>query len=100
MSEFKSLNWRCLPGNKYSKALEPSMLTEQGCLKNQSVRHCHSPKGEMFNVIYDKEYVLTFLSKRIISNLCVIGKDKIHDLIDQAWDTTFDENAVGESTAS
>ena len=86
MSQFETIGWRDLPGNKYVKALEAAMLSEQGCIAMQKVRHCSEPKGRMCNVIYDREYVVQFLIKRVVFALAGVGNKAIHELIDDAWD--------------
>lgn len=92
MSEFELLNWEVLPGNKYSKALDPAMLTADGCIVNQKVRHSSEPKGQLCNVVYDRIYAVTFIRKKVIDNLCVAGRQEIHKLVDEAWEQAFPDS--------
>ena len=85
MSQYETIDWRDLPGNKYVKSVDAAMITEAGYVANQKVRHCHAPKAKLCNVTYDREYVIQFLIKRFIYSMSVAGIETIHELIDEAW---------------
>lgn len=101
MNQFETIDWRDLPGNKYSKALDAGMVTEHGYIAMQKVRHSSEPRGRMCNVIYDRDYVVQFLIKRVVFALAGIGRKAIDELIDDAWnelhglaDKTADKSRV------
>ena len=94
MSQFETINWRDLPGNKYSKCLDAAMVSERGYIALGKVRHCHEPKGEMCNVVYDRGYVTQFLIKRVLFSLAGLGKEAIDELINEAWNELHGLNDV------
>lgn len=98
MKEYKNVSWRDIPGNKYSKSVDAAMLSEQGYIAVQRVRHCHSPKPELCNVFYDRSYVIQFLIKRFLFQISIVGKGTIHKLIDEAWDELHDIEATIETS--
>ena len=85
MNQFETIRWIDLPGNKYTKSLDAAMLSEGGYTFFGKVRHSSEPKGTMRNVIYDREYVIHFLIKRVLFALAVLPKETIGGLIDEAW---------------
>ena len=100
MSQIETISWRDLPGNKYTKSLDAAMVSEQGYVIFGKVRHCHEPKAKMCNVIYDREYVIEFLNKRVLLALAVLKKEMIDELVDEAWmklhGVTNDSQAVDD----
>lgn len=86
MNQFETIRWIDLPGNKYTKSLDAAMLSEGGYTIFGKVRHCSEPKGTMCNVVYDREYVIQFLIKRVLFALAVLPKETIDGLIDEAWE--------------
>lgn len=102
MYEYKTINWKDLPGNKYSKALDAAMVSERGYITLQKVRRCHEPNGAMCNVIYDRDYVIQFLIKRVLYSLAVLGKETVDELINDAWKELhgIDNASVSNDVAS
>ena len=86
MPKTKTISWRTLTGNKFRKGLLPEMFSEAGCTLQQRVR----PEGVgftgLYDVHYDRDYGLQFLLRKICRNLSVLGREKVHELIDDAWD--------------
>ena len=85
MSRYETISWRDLPGNKYTKALDPAMLTERGCITLGKVRHCHDPVGKMCNVVYDRDYLIQFLIRRFLISISPLGKEVVDELVNEAW---------------
>ena len=96
MLQADSLCWQDLPGNKYSKAIDAAMLSEAGYIASQRVRKSHERKGKLCNVVYDKSYVLEIVARKIIRPLYGIGKDKMLDLVAEAWQL-FEEGLIANN---
>ena len=53
----------------------------------------------MCNVIYDREYVIQFLVKRVLFSLAVLDKETIDSLINEAWDRLHGINDDSDFTS-
>ena len=73
----ETISWRDLTGNKYSKGLEPAMLSDAGYVGERRIRKIGDVQKTIFNVVYDKEYLINHLVKSICSPLFVLGKERI-----------------------
>lgn len=72
MNEVETITWRDLTGNKYNKTLHPAMLSEQGFMKQVSIRRIGDVKKTVFRVVYDRDYVVEYLEKKIVKNLAAV----------------------------
>jgi hypothetical protein len=97
MSQFDTISWRDLPGNKYTKSLDAAMISEQGYITFGKVRHSSEPKGKMCNVVYDRDYVIKFLIKRVLFALAVLKKEAVDELIDEAWNELHGINKTNQA---
>ena len=81
-----SITWRKLPGNKFSRALHPAMLSSR-CYQKLSVVEPigHGEKGE-YVVSYDKTYVIKWLSMKVVRPLQLIGYQGLCELLAEAWE--------------
>lgn len=85
MYEYRTISWKDLPGNKYSKSLDAAMASKQGYTVIHKVKKCHSPTEAFCNVVYDRDYVVQFLIKKVLFSLASLGKEAIDGLINEAW---------------
>jgi hypothetical protein len=85
-SEIATISWRMLTGNKFRRDLLPEMFTDAGCLKRQSIRQVGDFAKSVFDVFYDTDYGLEFLMRKVCRPLSPLGREKVHELIDKAWD--------------
>ena len=97
MSEFETISWVDVPGNKYSKSLNVSMLSETGYVAMQKVKQAYG-RGKMCYVIYNRDYIIVYLIKRVLLALSVVGKEKIDSLIDEAWEQLISESELGDNS--
>jgi hypothetical protein len=88
MSESKRISWRMLTGNRYLQGVLPEMFSNHGCIKQQRIRKTGDLVPSVFEVKYDRDYGVEFLSKKICKRLHVLGREQVHALIDEAWDLT------------
>jgi hypothetical protein len=86
MSEIVTISWRMLTGNKFRRDLLPEMFSEAGCIKQQNIRQVGDVAKSVFDVFYDNDYGLEFLVRKLCRPLGSLGRDKVHKLVDQAWD--------------
>jgi hypothetical protein len=91
MHESEKISWRMLTGNKFIQGLAPEMFSDHGCLKTKRIRKSGELERSVFEVVYDRDYGLQVLSRDIVARLETLGKDKVHALIDEAWQI-HDEN--------
>ncbi len=84
--EAKSITWRDLFGNKYSKALHPAMLTEEGYTKIQRIKRVGDIVPSLFNVTYDREYAIEFISRKFCRSLSGLDKEELLQLVAESWD--------------
>ena len=83
MSEIETISWRQLTGNKYNKTLHPAMLSDQGYIRQQGIRRIGDVEKTIFNVFYDRDYVVEYLEKVVFIKLRVID---LKDLIEISLD--------------
>ena len=87
--EVETISWRDLTGNKYLKSLHPAMLTERGYVSQQLVRRTGDAAKNIFNVVYDHEYLVEYTSRFLCRNLFMLGKEGVLDLVSEAWDYKY-----------
>lgn len=92
LPEIKTISWRDLTGNKYSKALHGAMLAKEGYQSVIRIRKIGEAGRDAFNVVYNREYVIEFLSRKVCSPLSYIGKEKLLEAIEEAWDLYMKES--------
>jgi hypothetical protein len=91
MRESTRISWRMLTGNKFIQGLAPEMFSDHGCIKTKRIRKSGELERSVFEVMYDKDYGMQVLARDIVARLESLGRDKVHDLIDEAW-KVHDEN--------
>lgn len=94
MREPTRISWRMLTGNKFRCDLLPEMFSDAGCIKMQSIRKTGDAIKSVFEVVYDREYGLEVLTRKIIKPLAVMGREEVVKLINEAWDMYEKESVV------
>ena len=100
MPEIKTITWRDITGNKFRKDLRPEMFCEDGCTLQQKVRPINVGRASLYNVEFDREYGLQFLLRKVCRNLSALGRENVHELIDEAWDLYDKETLTPEPSYS
>lgn len=77
MSEVETISWRELTGNKFVRGIDPAMLTERGYIKQSAIRKIGERKRTMFNIVYDREYLIQAIGRSICKQMFIIGKKKL-----------------------
>ena len=85
MMKFASVSWQEASGNRLARNIDAAMLSDRGLIKSQKVQTNQYQKPRLCNVKYDREYLMEWLLKRVIVPLSVLGVEKIHEIIDEAW---------------
>lgn len=98
VGEYKDISWRELPGNKFVVALKSEMLTENGYKASQKIKQAYR-QSFMAWVHYDRDYVVAWLASKVIQKLGSQGKVELIDLLDDAWDVYFVEQAKSDKSA-
>ena len=93
MQEIKSITWRDLTGNKFLKALHPAMLSEENYICIQRIRRIGEAVPDIFRTAYDQEYVVNYLSRKLCKPFAFLGKEKLIQLIDEAWTLYAKQNS-------
>jgi len=81
------IHWTELPGNKYLKKLEPSMLKNR-CVVQQTIREIGVSRKKApraVEVFYDRDYVLARLEVDVISALDIDSLEQLIALVTDAW---------------
>ena len=75
------VSWRKLSARKkFGRKPEPDMVLPDGVIQRSTVDR------EKKNIHFDRDYVLTYIEKSVISPLAKLGKDKVFELFEEAWD--------------
>ena len=85
MGEIETISWKDLTGNKYNKTLHPAMLTEAGYVKQTSVRRIGDKGKIIFNVKYDRDYVIEYVEKTVFLKLFNTDIDLLADVLVNAF---------------
>ena len=88
MSNFQALpvHWKELTGNKYNRNLHPAMLNEDGYITQTRIKRVGDRDRRMFNVKYDRDYVVIYIYKTLLKPLELLGKERVLQIISEAWD--------------
>ena len=89
MPEIETIDWKELTGNKFNKTLHPAMLSEKGFVRQMSLRRIGDKDKTIFDVAYNRHYVIEYLGKIVCKNLQVLGIEQILDLVEEAWYYTY-----------
>lgn len=89
MPEVETISWEEMTGNKFTINLHPAMLSDDGYVVQRSIRRIGDIVPTVFNVVHDREYAIGFIGRKICKTLQVLGKQKILELVDEAWDTMY-----------
>ncbi len=98
MPKIQEVAWQNLTGNKFRKDLRPEMFSDQGCILQQKVRPIGVGLSGLYNVKYDREYGLQFLLRKVCRSLSALGRERVHQIIDDAWDLYDKETLNPESS--
>lgn len=89
MREIETITWRELTGNKFSRGIDPAMLTEDGYVKQCAIRRIGERKRTLFNIVYDREYLVRTIGRIICRPMFILGKEQTLKLISEAWDDYY-----------
>lgn len=78
-------HWSELFGNKYSKGIEPAMLSKDGYVKPLRCRTLEDQITKNRMVTYDRRYVLKYFEIKLIKPLFICGEDTIIKLTKEAY---------------
>ena len=94
MPKIETILWTDLFGNKLLRALDPAMLVECGCVKQQRVKPIGANTKSIYNVLYDRDYAVEYIFRKLCKPLFVLGREKVLALVAEAWDIYYSENYV------
>ena len=100
MPEVEDISWIELTGNKFNKNLHPAMVSDSGYVFTQQIRRTGDTEKSVFQVHYDYDYVIGYLAKTICRTLSSLGKDKILELVEEAWDVYYKDTSVNATKRS
>ena len=97
--EIETMSWRLLTGNKFNRSLDPAMCSDEGCIKQSSVRRTGDAIKKPFLVTYDRDYLVEWIGRSICRPLFIFGKQKVLELVDEAWENYYnsDESAIART---
>jgi len=88
------IHWADLPGNKYLKKLQPTMLQNR-CVVRQKIRQVGIKRSEApkdVGVFYDRDYVVTRLLIDVIEPLKIDSLDQLTALVTDCWNESKNTN--------
>lgn len=65
------------------------MLTESGYVKQCAIRRIGERKRTLFNIVYDREYLIRSVGRIVCKPMFVLGKEKTLELVSEAWDDYY-----------
>lgn len=82
-----SINWSKLQQQPFQVSIDPEMLSEGGFRRYQAVRLIGQSKftSEMGVVIYDRNYVVHWIAKRLLKHLKPRNYNELQSLISEAY---------------
>ncbi len=86
MPNVHSVTWRDIPRNKFLRTLHPAMFSEGKYHKYMQFTPTGSSDKKLFLVEYDEEYALKWLALKIHKPLEVLGKERVIELIEKAYE--------------
>ena len=95
----EQISWKVLVGNKYTKALHAAMLSSVGYMKTSSVRRIGDVAKGYFLVKYDREYVIEYIGRLVCRPFYHIGKEKVLELVDEAWENWYNNELTATERA-
>lgn len=93
MPEIKSITWRQLTGNKFNKSLDSAMLSDIGSVATSKVKRLGGEAPDVYRVSYDRDYAVEFISRKFCKPLSFVGKEKILELVNEAWER-YEKNTL------
>lgn len=76
-----TISWSEQTGNKFNKSIDSAMLSDEGYAISKRIRVVGDTVPKMFNVVYDRDFVIEYLRLKLIKPLAALGKETIFDLI-------------------
>jgi hypothetical protein len=80
------LNWNEVLGDPYTRSLSPLMLNEGGFTADKLCRTVDSSEKKAYRITYDKDYVYSYIAKKVLKAMQVTSKEEAIALIEQVWD--------------
>ena len=83
-TEVHKITWREVTGCKFNRALHPMMADRYYI--HSSLRRTGDTEKTMFEIEYDRDYLVGWMATRVCSPLQTLGKEEILKLVDEAYD--------------
>ena len=96
MREIETISWRELTGNKFNKSIDPAMLSDDGYIRTINIQRVGDFGKSLFYVVFDREYLIEWISRKICKPLFVLGKQGTFDLVAEAWDYCYGKTEKAE----
>jgi hypothetical protein len=85
ITKHNNIRWNELLGDPFTRTLNPLMLEGKGVSFTKLSRTPGATQKVAHEISYDREYVLAFLTKKVIQSLQIKDKQEALDLISEAW---------------
>ena len=96
MREVETISWRELTGNKFSKAIDAAMLSDEGYVRPLHIKRIGDFGKSLFYVVFDRKYLVEWVSRKLCKPLFVLGKQGTLDLVAEAWDYCYGKTETKE----
>ena len=97
--ERRTIYWHQLGSNKYSKAVQPGMLTPSGVTVLQHIKvppFTQYDEREYVNVIYDKEYVKERVKQYFLQPLGIKSCTELEEVLKDDESSNINESETTE----
>lgn len=92
------ISWREVLGDPYAKALTPLMLAQNEYRVDKLSRAIDGRNKSAITITYDRNYVYSWIAKKVLKALRIKSKAEAIALIDRAWD--YYERSFSANTSS
>jgi hypothetical protein len=86
IAKHNQILWNEVLGDPFSTALTPLMMSGDGITKTRLSRTPGTTDKVATEIRYDKQYVLAFITKKVLQKLLIKDKAEAIALISEVWD--------------
>lgn len=86
ISKHNSIRWNEVLGDPFSRNLSPLMLVGDGVTHTKLSRTPGTANKVAHDITFDRDYVMAWITKKVIQGLHIKDKEEALKIISEAWD--------------
>ncbi|MGL5880540.1 MAG: hypothetical protein ACRC2V_22585 [Xenococcaceae cyanobacterium] len=86
ISKHNNIRWNEVLGDPFSRNLSPLMLVGDGVTHTKLSRTPGTANKVAHDITFDRDYVMAWLTKKVIQGLHIKDKEEALKIISEAWD--------------